>query len=86
MTDFRDPGYRDPNYRDPNYPADRNLETADGSLSGMTWAWIAGIAVVVLVLVFAFGSGQNTNTADTGNPAATTGQGTQVPPACRRPR
>jgi hypothetical protein len=73
MADTGGPDYRDPNRR---MPEDRSSNAMIG--------WAAGAVFIVLVLLFVFGVGRDgSRTADTGTPAATTGQSTTSPPASR---
>ena len=69
MADTRGPDYRDPDRR---MPETRSSNAMIG--------WAAGAVFIVLVLLFVFGVGRDgSRTADTGTPAATTGQTANQP-------
>jgi type IV secretory pathway VirB10-like protein len=63
----------DPNRVDPTRPAVN--EAGYAADRGFNWSWIIGgiAAIVVLVVALSF-AGRDDRTADTGQPAATTGQ------------
>lgn len=79
----------DPNRMDPT----RSDQARYNSAPNFSWNWIIGgiAALVVLIVALSF-VGRNDQTADTGKPAATTGQSTpstspapSMPPAQRAP-
>ena len=74
----------DPNRMDPTRPDPRDARNETGS--DFNWNWvIGGLAALVMLIVALSFVGRRDQTADSGQPAATTGQAT-TPPAIRSDR